>query len=296
MSETTHGLLSPSFLNRLEQLELVSRKVFLGQMRGERRSPRQGISVEFSDYRNYVPGDDLRFIDWNIYGRLDRLFLKLFLEEEDLHVYLLLDTSQSMAFGDPEKLHYAKQIAAALGYIGLTRSDRVIIESVAGDSSLKMPPLRGKQQGLQMLEFLELLQTGGGASLAQSLRDFSVRNSGRGIVVLISDLMDKDGYESGLRYLLAKQMDIYVIHLLSQEELNPDYQGDLRLVDSEDGDIAEITVNKPLVDRYKNHLKAYCDDIKNYCIRRGIFYLLTDNHIPMEKLILEYLRQRRLVR
>ncbi|MEE2737662.1 MAG: DUF58 domain-containing protein [Planctomycetota bacterium] len=296
MSETTHGLLSPSFLNRLEQLELVSRKVFLGQMRGERRSPRQGISVEFSDYRNYVPGDDLRFIDWNIYGRLDRLFLKLFLEEEDLHVYLLLDTSQSMAFGDPEKLHYAKQIAAALGYIGLTRSDRVIIESVAGDSSLKMPPLRGKQQGLQMLEFLELLQTGGGTSLAQSLRDFSVRNSGRGIVVLISDLMDKDGYESGLRYLLAKQMDIYVIHLLSQEELNPDYQGDLRLVDSEDGDIAEITVNKPLVDRYKNHLKAYCDDIKNYCIRRGIFYLLTDNHIPMEKLILEYLRQRRLVR
>ena len=262
MSETTHGLLSPSFLNRLEQLELVSRKVFLGQMRGERRSPRQGISVEFSDYRNYVPGDDLRFIDWNIYGRLDRLFLKLFLEEEDLHVYLLLDTSQSMAFGDPEKLHYAKQIAAALGYIGLTRSDRVIIESVAGDSSLKMPPLRGKQQGLQMLEFLELLQTGGGTSLAQSLRDFSVRNSGRGIVVLISDLMDKDGYESGLRYLLAKQMDIYVIHLLSQEELNPDYQGDLRLVDSEDGDIAEITVNKPLVDRYKNHLKAYCDDIK----------------------------------
>ena len=296
MSETTHGLLSPSFLNRLEQLELVSRKVFLGQMRGERRSPRQGIRVEFSDYRNYVTGDDLRFIDWNIYGRLDRLFLKLFLEEEDLHVYLLLDTSQSMAFGAPEKLHYAKQIAAALGYIGLTRSDRVIIESVAGDSSLKMPPLRGKQQGLQMLEFLELLQTGGGTSLAQSLRDFSVRNSGRGIVVLISDLMDKDGYESGLRYLLAKQMDIYVIHLLSQEELNPDYQGDLRLVDSEDGDIAEITVNKPLVDRYKNHLKAYCDDIRNYCIRRGIFYLLTDNHIPMEKLILEYLRQRRLVR
>ena len=296
MSETTHGLLSPSFLNRLEQLELVSRKVFLGQMRGERRSPRQGISVEFSDYRNYVPGDDLRFIDWNIYGRLDRLFLKLFLEEEDLHVYLLLDTSQSMAFGAPEKLHYAKQIAAALGYIGQPRSDRVLIESVAGDSSLKMPPLRGKQQGLQMLEFLELLQTGGGTSLAQSLRDFSVRNSGRGIVVLISDLMDKDGYESGLRYLLAKQMDIYVIHLLSQEELNPDYQGDLRLVDSEDGDIAEITVNKPLVDRYKNHLKAYCDDIRNYCIRRGIFYLLTDNHIPMEKLILEYLRQRRLVR
>ena len=296
MSETTHGLLSPSFLARLEQLELVSRKVFLGQMRGERRSPRQGISVEFSDYRNYVPGDDLRFIDWNIYGRLDRLFLKLFLEEEDLHVYLLLDTSQSMAFGDPEKLHYAKQIAAALGYIGLTRSDRVIIESVAGDSSLKMPPLRGKQQGLQMLEFLEQLQTGGGTSLSKSLRDFSVRNSGRGIVVLISDLMDKDGYESALRYLLAKQMDIYVIHLLSQEELNPDYQGDLRLVDSEDGDIAEITVNKTLVDRYKNHLKAYCDEIRNYCIRRGIFYLLADNQIPMEKLILEYLRQRRLVR
>src|SRR5919107_6118827 len=121
-------LLDPQFLAKLEQLELVSRKIFLGLMKGERRSKRKGQSVEFADYRNYVKGDDLRFLDWNLYARLDRLFLRLFMEEEDLHLYLLIDNSLSMDFGSPSKLRYAKQVAAALGFIGLVNMDRVVVE------------------------------------------------------------------------------------------------------------------------------------------------------------------------
>src|ERR1700736_1893177 len=125
----TQPLLEPDFLARLEQLELVSRKIFIGRMKGERRSKRKGQSVEFADYRNYVVGDDLRFLDWNLYARLDRLFLRLFMEEEDLHFYVLVDNSLSMDFGTPTKLHYARQIAAALGFIGLVNLDRVVIEA-----------------------------------------------------------------------------------------------------------------------------------------------------------------------
>src|SRR3954465_4971244 len=109
-------LLTPDLLAQLERPELGTRKSFRGRMKGERRSKRKGQSVEFADFRNYVAGDDLRFIDWNTYARLDRLFLKMFLEEEDLHFYALLDASQSMSFGTPTKLHYAKQLAAALGF------------------------------------------------------------------------------------------------------------------------------------------------------------------------------------
>src|ERR1700736_5946228 len=122
-------LLDPQFLARLEQLELVSRKIFLGRLKGERRSKRKGQSVEFADYRNYVVGDDLRFLDWNLYGRLDKLFIRLFMEEEDLHFYILIDNSMSMNYGNPTKLYYAKQVAAALGFVGLVNMDRVIVEA-----------------------------------------------------------------------------------------------------------------------------------------------------------------------
>src|SRR6476620_8291937 len=139
-------LLDPEFLHKLEQLELVSRKIFVGRMKGERKSKRRGSSVEFADHRNYSVGDDLRHIDWNVYGRLDKLFLKLFLEEEDLHVYSLLDTSLSMDFGDPTKLHYGKQVAAALAFIGLVNHDRIILDSYSGTLTQGLPSVRGRSQ------------------------------------------------------------------------------------------------------------------------------------------------------
>jgi uncharacterized protein (DUF58 family) len=289
-------LLDPEFLVRLEQLELVSRKIFLGRMKGERRSKKKGQSVEFADYRNYVIGDDLRFLDWNLYARLDRLFLRLFMEEEDLHFYVLLDNSLSMDFGTPSKLHYAKQVAAALGFIGLVNLDRVVIEAFNDRLTQTMPAVRGRRSLWRLLDFLQKVEPAGPSDLRQALRTFSLKSSGKGIVVLLSDLMDKGGYEDALRYLVARQMDIYVIQVLSQEEIEPDVVGDLKLTDIEDGDVAEITVSGPLLKRYKQNLAAYRAALHEFCSRRGVTYIFTSNQVPFDRLVLTYLRQRGLVR
>ncbi len=289
-------LLDPQFLHRLEQLELVSRKIFMGRMKGERRSKKKGQSVEFADYRNYVIGDDLRFLDWNLYARLDKLFLRLFMEEEDLHFYVLVDNSLSMDFGTPSKLHYAKQVAAALGFIGLANLDRVVIEAFNDNITQTMPAARGRRSLWRLFEFLEKIEAAGPSDLAKALRTFSLKCSGKGIVVLLSDMMDKGGYEDALRYLVARQMDIYVIQVLCQEEINPEIVGDLKLVDVEDEDVAEVTVSAPLLKRYKQNLAAYQTALHEFCTRRGVTYLFTSNQVPFERLVLTYLRQRGLLR
>jgi uncharacterized protein (DUF58 family) len=290
------SLLEPQFLTRLEQLELVSRKIFQGRMKGERRSKKKGQSVEFADYRNYVVGDDLRFLDWNLFARLDRLFLRLFLEEEDLHCYILLDNSLSMDFGKPTKLHYAKQVAAALGFIGLVNLDRVVVEAFNDRLTQTMPPQRGRRSLWRLMDFLQKIEPAGPSDLRKSLRGFSLKCSGKGIVILLSDLMDKGGYEEALRYLIARQLDIYVIQILSQEEIEPEIAGDLQLLDIEDADVAEITVSGPLLKRYKQNLAAYRAALHEFCTRRGVSYLFTSNQVPFERLVLSYLRQKGLVR
>ncbi len=313
----TSTLLSPELLARLEKMELVSRKVFRGRMKGERRSPRKGQSVEFADFRNYVPGDDLRFVDWNTYARLEKLFLKMFFEEEDLHFYALIDASSSMDFGNPTKLKFALQLAAALGFIGLVRGDRVKIETIGQSARESAPAFRGRRSLWRMLDHLEQIEKkkgselfSGGASangpqqrlptpfssLAEGVKRFCLRNSGKGIVVLISDLMDKGGYESALRYLASQQMDVYVIHVLSPEEFEPDVQGDLRLVDCEDGDVAEVTVTSVLMKRYKQTLAAFVDSAREFCSRRGMMYLLARSETSVEQLLTGYLATRGLVR
>src|SRR5271154_6518856 len=167
---TTLSLLDPKFLAQLEQLELVTKKIFLGRMKGERRSKRKGQSVEFADYRNYVVGDDLRFLDWNLYARLDRLFIRLFMEEEDLHFYVLIDNSLSMDFGTPSKLHYAKQIAAALGFIGLVNMDRVVVEAFNDRLTQTMPAARGRRSMWRLMDFLKKLDSAGTSDLKQALK------------------------------------------------------------------------------------------------------------------------------
>src|SRR5438128_900904 len=296
MPDTTTQLLDPQFLTRLEQLELVSRKIFVGKMKGERISKRKGQSVEFADYKNYVVGDDLRFLDWNLFARLDKLFIRLFLEEEDLHVYFLLDNSLSMDFGTPSKLRYAKQLAAALGFVGLVNMDRVLVEAFNDRLTQSSPAARGRRSIWRMMDFLQKLEPAGPSDLKKSLKTFSLKSSGKGIVVLLSDFMDKGGYEDALRYLVARQLDIYVIQVLSQEEIEPEVVGDLRLVDIEDDDVAEITVSAPLLKRYKQNLASYRAALHEFCTRRGISYLFTSNQVPFDRLVLTYLRQRGLVK
>ncbi len=296
MPDTDVTLLTPDLLAQLERLELVSRKVFRGRIKGERRSLRKGQSVEFADFRTYVPGDDLRLIDWNMYARLDRLFLKLFLEEEDLHFYALIDTSESMNFGTPTKLEFAKRLAAALGFIGLIRSDRVKIETFSQRPAEPGPTLRGRASVWRMVDYLNGIEPTPPVPLATGIKNFCLRNSGRGIVVVISDMMDKSGYEEGLRYLLAQRMDPYIIQVLAPEEVDPDIKGDLRLIDCEDEDQTEISVSIPLLKRYKQTLSAFVSGLQDFCTRRGMGYLLARSNQPVDQLVTGYLRERGLIR
>ncbi|TWU49749.1 DUF58 domain-containing protein [Rubripirellula reticaptiva] len=288
-------LLSPELLGRLERMELVSRKVFRGRMKGERRSKRKGQSVEFADFRNYVAGDDLRLIDWNLYARLDQLFLKLFLEEEDLHFFALIDASESMNFGDPTKLHVAKQLAAALGYVGMCRADRISV-SALGPEGRRAPVLRGRASLWKMLNYLDSIDAGHNVSLHDGVKDFSLRTAGTGVCVLLTDLMDKNGYESALRMLIGRRMDVFVMHILSPEEIDPPLRGDRKLIDVEDGDAAEITINQYVIDKYKETVKSFIGGAKQFCSRRSIVYIPVRTDVPVETIVTRYLRERGVVR
>lgn len=297
MAETASptDLLPPRLLAKLERMELVSRKIFRGRMKGERRSRRKGQSVEFADFRNYSPGDDLRFVDWNLYARLDKLFLKLFLEEEDLHVYFLVDSSPSMNFGEPTKFFAAQQLAASLAFVGLCRGDRVKIEMLGG-RNLSSPVMRGRSQMHRLTEFVQSTQPEHPFRLVDSVKQFCLRNSGRGIVILLSDLMDKSGYEPALRLLVGQQMDVFVLHLLSPEEMDPKLNGDLKLVDCEDSDETEISVSAVLLKRYKATLAAFVEQAKRFCSQRGMTYLLCRSDLGADVVIGQYLRERGLIR
>ncbi|TWU37141.1 DUF58 domain-containing protein [Novipirellula artificiosorum] len=291
----TEPLLSPELLSRLERLELVSRKVFRGRMKGERRSRRKGQSVEFADFRHYVAGDDLRLIDWNLYARLDQLFLKLFLEEEDLHFFALVDASESMNFGDPTKLRVAKQLAAALGYVGLCRADRVSV-SVLGPEGRRAPILRGRSGLWKMLAYLESVQSGHNVSLYDGIKDFSLRNAGTGVAVLMTDLMDKQGYEAAIRMLIGRRMDVFVMHILSPEELDPPLRGDRKLIDAEDRDESEITINAYVLQKYKDTVQSFIAGAKQFCSQRSVVYIPVRTDTPVETIVTRYLRERGVVR
>jgi uncharacterized protein (DUF58 family) len=201
-----------------------------------------------------------------------------------------------MDFGSPTKLHAAKQLAAALGFIGLIRSDRVRIETIGQPAQRPAPVFRGRQSVWRMLDHLRAIEAEPASSLAAGIKNFCIRNSGKGIVVLISDLLDKEGYATALKYLLSRNMDVYVVHLLSAEELDPDIKGDLKLVDSEDHDMAEVTASAPLIRRYRKTLANFVDTAGDFCNRRGINYLLANNQLPVDELVSNYLRKRGLVR
>lgn len=289
-------LLEPEFLKKLEQLDILSKKIFQGVIKGERRSRKKGVSIEFADYRNYVSGDDIRFIDWNIYSRLDKLFLKLFFEEEELFFYILLDTSNSMSFGEPVKFDYAVKLAAALGYIGLSNMDRVGITLFNDDMRSFFAPKRGKGYLWQMFDFLGAARSGGKTNLSESCRKFVLQNKYKGIVVLVSDLLDPMGFADAFKWLSHGSYDVYIIHLLSNEEIKPDLAGHLELTDSETGERIEITVNEKLIKIYNATLNRFCEEARDNAVKRGFSYIPALTSIPVDRLLLDYLRNRGLLK
>ncbi len=280
---------------RLDQLDVMSRKILSGKMKGERRSKRRGQSVEFADFRNYVIGDDLRFIDWNIYARLERLFLKLFLEEEDLAVYVLVDVSKSVDYGNPSKAHYIKQVAAALGYIGLVNYNRVTVAAMSDGIVAETGAMRGRRNVARMIDFVDRLQPTGASNFADSCKRFALMNRQRGVLIVLSDFFIKEGFENGLKYLASGKYDLFCVQCLSPQEIEPDLQGDLKLRDIEDDDQAEVSITQPLIKKYKATLNAYCLSLKDYVTRRGGTYLFTSTAVPFDTLVLNYLRERGLL-
>lgn len=295
-SVATHAatLLDPEFLRKLERLSLVAKRAFRGQLKGEKRSPKRGASVEFADYRDYTPGDDLRRVDWNTYARLERLFLKLFMEEEDLHVHLLIDTSCSMGFGTPTKLAYAQRVAAALGYVGLTREDRVGAALFADRLCATLSPTRGRGNVFTFFRFLSGAMSEGRTSFGAALREYALRTRRPGVAMVISDCFGSD-LETGLKALLYRKFQVTLLHLMDREELSPSLVGDLKLIDSETGETREITVSASLLRRYQQAVDAFCGGLQSFCRRYGVDYLRVTTDTPFEELVLNYLRRSGLV-
>jgi len=290
-------LLDPQLVARISQLDYTSKKIFAGKLRGERRSKKRGESVEFADHRQYVVGDDIRHIDWNIYGRLDRLFLKLFLEEEDLSLSLVIDCSESADCGEPNKFLYMQQLAMALGYIGLVNFNRVTATAI-GDGGIvsAIRDLRGRRRTQDLARWMCNLEPGGGADFTEACKRIALARRGKGVMIILSDFFIKEGYEDGLRLLIGRGYDVYAMQILSPQELDPPITGDLRLKDVEDGDLAEVTISAPLLKRYKANLTAYCDQLGAFCARREISLMTVSTETPVDSLIVDYLRRKGLLR
>ncbi|MCE9591037.1 MAG: DUF58 domain-containing protein [Planctomycetes bacterium] len=295
----TTPLLSADFMAKLDRLDVMSRKILTGKLQGERRSKKRGQSVEFADYRNYVVGDDLRRIDWNLFARLDRFFLRLFMEEEDLSLTVVLDVTRSMDYGDPNKLDYARRVAAALGYVGLVNHNRVHLFTFADALVGRQTNLRGRRPIPQLMTFLsEITPETRPGNLAASLRSLALTQTGKGVVIVVSDMLDKGDVSAALRYLTSDRFDVYILQVLAPQEIDPaagGVVGDLRLRDTEDSDITEVSVSPALLKRYKANLQAYCAALREQCARRDMTYLMTDTTVPFDTLVLRYLRERGLV-
>lgn len=295
MTTTTQPLFDAAFVRKLDRLALLTKRSMVGNLQGERRSPRRGASVEFSDFRPYTPGDDIRQIDWNLYARMERFFLKLFVAEEELTIHLLVDNTGSMNWGEPNKLWYAKRAAGAFGYITLSSLDRVGVTAFANEGARQLPSVRGKRGAFPLFDFLQKLPAGRSGSLSEICRRYARSARIGGPLLLCSDLMDPQ-WQDALRALSARPFDITVLHILAPQELRPALDGDFRLVDAEGGEPIEITADLDTLRRYDENLTQWREEIETFCNGRGMTYLFVDTATPLEEFVLSSMRKRGVLR
>ncbi len=326
-------LFDADFMRKLERLSLISRKLKAGQLKGERRSPRRGQSVEFADYRTYTHGDDLRRVDWNAYARMERLFIKLYQEEEDLTVHILLDASKSMDWGDPNavtltapvapvdkgtatntsgpvvkqaegidtrgqnKLVYSKRVAAALGYISLSNLDRLSVTAFSKAGLQRFSAVRGKGHAVSLLRFVAGVRAEGETDLDLLLRQYASQAKYPGLLFVLSDCLVEGGGIEGLKALQAAGHEVHLLHILAPAEVNPELAllGDLRLRDIETGATQEVSIESGILDLYREKFREWQGGIEGFCRRRGINYLQVTTDMPFEDMVLQYMRQRGVV-
>jgi len=289
-------LFSEEFLRHLEHLSMLTRGPVAGHLRGHHRSRRTGTGMIFTDYRPYSIGDDTRNLDWGTYLRLDRLILRLFEEEADLPVYIFLDVSRSMDFGSPSKFDFARKFAAALSYIGLINHDRVSIVAFADGVVEEMPARRGKNQVWRSLHFLERVKPQGGTSLQAAFRAFFGGKRTRGLVIVISDFLDREGYEQSFQVIRQFRHDVFALHVTSPEEADPSPGEEVLLVDAEIGGATQMRVTPEVVRAYRETFQHYCAEIESFCRTHGWGYLRTPTSAPFEDLMLKALREQGLLR
>ena len=306
---------SPLFLKQLDALSLGARRAFTGSSRGEKRSLKRGASVEFADFRPYHLGDDIRRIDWNAYGRFEKLYLKQFLEEEDLDLTLILDASASMGFGSPSKFLVAQQIAAAIGYVALNGFDRVGGVAFDSDARAWFPPSRGRVAPARLMKFLESQSAQNRGDLTLAAQRVATRAQRSGVAVVLSDFLFADqnanqngvaknnetqngarGYEAGLKTLAARGFEVSVLQILDKDELAPDFMGDFKLVDVEDSSTREVTMGATMLSTYKRRAQTYCDELRAFCLRYNMNYALITNDTPIETTMLRVVRGMGLVK
>ena len=301
------AILTPDLLRRLEQFQLLAARSAKSSSKGERRSRARGQSVEFADYRTYVHGDDFRYLDWNLYGRLERLFLKLYEEERELPVRIFLDASESMTFGEPRKFDFARQVAAAIGYVALSGFDRVSvipfpdlangadtdpgarIAELAARGALRS--VRGKKSAIQFFQNLGTLTAGGSANLNEALRRGALEARQAGVAVVLSDFLDPAGYESGLTALVGRGFQVDLVQILAPDEISPTTFGDLRLVDSETGAMQEVTFGRFRLKAYRQTVQNFMQRLREYCKSRGINFFTASSNTDLQDLLLKQLRQ-----
>lgn len=284
-------LFDDEFQRKLDYLAMVSKRIFSGAMRSERRTKKVGSGVEFADHRDYAPGDDLRSLDWHAYSRFQRLLIRLYEEEEDLSIYFILDVSRSMGFGDGEKLRQAKRLCAALAYVGLANLDRVTIVSATEELSGRMPVTRGKQRIFRIFRFLAGLQPEGRTDLEDSLRTFVAQHKRRGLAVLLSDLYDPAGFEKGINVLRYNRFEPFVLHLTDPADRRPELAGDVRVYDCETGEEREVTVTKAVLEKYAKAYDQYIAGIQRFCTKKQVSYYEASVDVPFDELILRVFRR-----
>ncbi len=293
------SLFDEKTLRKLDRLALVASQVRAGQIKGERRSTKRGTSIEFADYRDYTRGDDLRRVDWNVYARLERPFIKLLEEEEDLAVHLLLDASRSMDYGTEEqhKFRYAQRLAAGLGYVALGAGDRLTLVVLRGEAAgAQFGPARGRGHTMRLLQFLDGLQADGTTELDAALRTYALEAKRPGLAFVISDLFSPAGYRDGLGQLQGRGYEVSLMHLLAPDEIDPPLAGDLRLIDAETSDPQDVTLDGGLRDLYRTRVAGWRDEIERYCLKRRVNYIPITTDTAWDEVVLYHLRRRGLIK
>ncbi len=285
-------LFPPDFLTRLEYLSIISKRVFRGQLLAQRRTMQMGSGIEFSDHREYTTGDDLRYLDWNIYARHGDLLLKRFQEEQDLHVYLMLDCSRSMQFGNPPKFDLARHLVAALAYIALADLDRIAILAYADGIVAELPVTRGKARILPIMRFLEDLPTSGSdTNLSRAAQGLLHRGARTGLAVVISDLFDEHGFQRGLDQLRHRRFDAHIIQLHDPKEADPSLLGDAELIDTETESVRKVTVTERNLQTYRRLFADHQTAVREYCRSYALGCTQSPSTIRFDDLVMRMMRE-----